>query len=92
MAEASEESTGGTNVVVEGVDELDLVERLSDERALFASATALVLVDLADGERVARTAVTPGAQITYDPESGQPWTRNREAWIPVDLLGRTAIG
>lgn len=29
---------------------------------------------------------------TYDPESGQPWTRNREAWIPVDLLGRTAIG
>lgn len=27
----------------------------------------------------------------YDTESGQPWTRNRDAWIPVDLLGRTAI-
>jgi uncharacterized secreted protein with C-terminal beta-propeller domain len=65
--------TGGTNVVVEGVDELDLVERLSDDRALFASATALVLVDLADGERIARTAVAPGAQITYDPEAGIAW-------------------
>lgn len=25
----------------------------------------------------------------YDPESGQVWTRSRETWIPVDLLGRS---
>jgi len=27
----------------------------------------------------------------YDPESGQAWTRSREAWIPVDLGGRTLL-
>ncbi len=27
----------------------------------------------------------------YDPESGQAWTRSREAWIPVDLLGRSLL-
>jgi hypothetical protein len=27
----------------------------------------------------------------YDPESGQAWTRNRSAWVPIDLLGRGAL-
>ena len=27
----------------------------------------------------------------YDPESGQAWTRSREAWLPVDLLGRSLL-
>lgn len=25
---------------------------------------------------------------TYDPQSGQPWTRSRAAYVPVDLIGR----
>jgi len=25
---------------------------------------------------------------TYDPQSGQPWTRDRAAYLPVDLIGR----
>jgi hypothetical protein len=25
----------------------------------------------------------------FDPESGQPWTRSREIWIPTDLAART---
>jgi len=27
----------------------------------------------------------------YDPESGQVWTRSRDTWIPVDLLGRSLL-
>ncbi|MCD9624714.1 hypothetical protein [Rhabdothermincola salaria] len=27
--------------------------------------------------------------VEYDPESGQLWTRSLEAWLPVDLLGRS---
>jgi len=71
--ESADSSTGGTNVVVEGVDELDLVELLSGDRGLFVSPTALVLVDLDAGERVARTGVTWGAQVTYDADAQVAW-------------------
>jgi hypothetical protein len=27
----------------------------------------------------------------YDPDSGQLWTRSREAWLPIELLGRTYL-
>jgi hypothetical protein len=39
-------------------------------------------------------AVPASAELprTYDPQSGQNWTRSRETWIPVDLLGRTVLG
>ncbi len=36
-------------------------------------------------------AGVPGGVVLpsrYDPESGQPWTRSRQAYIPPDLLGR----
>lgn len=64
---------GGTNVAVEGVDELDLVDRIDDRRALFASPTAVVLVDLEQGQRLARVAVPYGAQISHDPDAGIVW-------------------
>jgi hypothetical protein len=41
------DETGGTNVVVEGVDEIDIVDRLPDDRALLSRNGALSLVDLA---------------------------------------------
>jgi uncharacterized secreted protein with C-terminal beta-propeller domain len=70
---AERDSTGGTNVAVEGVDELDLVDRLDDRRALFASPTAVVLVDLEAGQRLGRVEVPYGAQISYDAEAGIAW-------------------
>jgi hypothetical protein len=38
-------------------------------------------------------AVPEGVELpaTYDAESGQTWTRSRQAWVPVDLLGRAAL-
>ena len=35
-------------------------------------------------------AVPAGIRLprTYDPESGQPWTRSRAAYVPVDLMAR----
>lgn len=35
-------------------------------------------------------AVPEGVELPpdYDPESGQPWTRSREAYLPLDLIGR----
>jgi len=38
-------------------------------------------------------AVPAGADLPreYDPESGQLWTRSLEAWVPVDLFGRTFL-
>ena len=35
-------------------------------------------------------AVPEGIRLPadYDPESGQPWTRSREAFVPVDLMAR----
>lgn len=38
-------------------------------------------------------AVPEGVELPadYDLESGQTWTRSREAWVPVDLLGRSVL-
>lgn len=47
---------------------------------------------LLTAEAAGMTAGVPaGVELPdeYDPESGQAWTRSREAWIPVDLLGRS---
>lgn len=71
--------TGGTNVVVEGVDELDLVDRIDDRRALFTSQTALVLVDLEAGARLARVALPYGAQISFDPDRSIVWSVGPDA-------------
>jgi hypothetical protein len=62
-----------TNVAVEGVDEIDLVDRLGEDVVLVASASRLAVVDLAAGEVVEGTAVPWDAQVTYDGEAGIAW-------------------
>jgi uncharacterized secreted protein with C-terminal beta-propeller domain len=62
-----------TNVVVEGVDELDLVERVEGDRWLATSGARLVLVDLAAGEVLAGRDVPWDAQVTFDPDAQVAW-------------------
>ncbi len=62
-----------TNVAVEGVDEIDLVDRLTEDVVLVASATRLAVVDLVDAEVVEATEVPWDAQVTYDAEAGVAW-------------------
>lgn len=63
----------GTNVVVEGIDEPDMVERLGGDRALVVGGSVLAVVDLAAGMVESRASVPPGAQVTYDAEAGVAW-------------------
>ncbi|CAN5735738.1 hypothetical protein BH23ACT2_BH23ACT2_16140 [soil metagenome] len=62
-----------TNVAVEGVDELDLIDRLDDDRILVASADRLAMVDLAAGTILAGVDVAGDAQLTYDEATGTVW-------------------
>ncbi|MCB0971670.1 MAG: hypothetical protein KDA97_09185, partial [Acidimicrobiales bacterium] len=62
-----------TNVVVEGVDELDLIDRLPGDRLLVASQQQLAIVDLADPQVLAEVPSAWGTQITYDAEAGRVW-------------------
>ncbi|QYG94571.1 hypothetical protein HC251_20465 [Iamia sp. SCSIO 61187] len=62
-----------TNVAVEGVDEIDLVDRLTEDVVLVTSSGRLAVVDLVAAEVVAATAVPWDAQITYDAEAGVAW-------------------
>jgi uncharacterized secreted protein with C-terminal beta-propeller domain len=50
-AGAGDDGTGGTNTVVAGVDEIDVIDRVGDDRLLVARNGALALVDL-DGRAV----------------------------------------
>ena len=63
----------GTNVVVQGIDEPDLVERLGGDRALVVGGQTLAVVDLGAATVVARATVPWGAQVTYDAEAGVAW-------------------
>lgn len=63
----------GTNVVVEGVDELDLVDRLAPDVVLVSSSARLAVVDLAAGKVVAVRDVPWDAQVTYDGDAGVAW-------------------
>lgn len=63
----------GTNVAVEGVDELDLVDRLGEDVVLVVGSGTLSVVDLAAGEVVAGVTVPGDAQVTYDAEAGVAW-------------------
>lgn len=72
-ARADEGSVGATNVDVEGVDELDLVDRLDGDRVLVASASRLAVVDLAAATVVTSVEVPYDAQVTYDAEEGIAW-------------------
>jgi hypothetical protein len=80
-------------VAVEGL-------RMAQERGLdVGRAGVLCIPDFAVGCLVsARRAglqadVPAGVEVPsdYDPESGQLWTRSREAWLPIELLGRTYL-
>ena len=52
------------------------------QRGVLTARAAGMTADAPDG------VTLPAA---YDPESGQDWTRQRETWIPVDLLGRLIL-
>ncbi|HEX7133600.1 MAG TPA: beta-propeller domain-containing protein, partial [Iamia sp.] len=72
-ADADEPADDETNVAVEGVDEIDLIDRLTEDVVLVASATRLAVVDLVAGEVIDATNVSWDAQITYDAENGVAW-------------------
>ena len=60
-------STGGTNTVVEGVDEVDVIDRVSDDLLLVSTYGVLSLVDLGSMERVAvLEGIAPDARITHE--------------------------
>lgn len=70
---ADEAATGATNVVVEGVDELDVIDRLGDGLLLAVGPEALVVVDLDAAEVVASRPVPGGSQVTYDDAAAVAW-------------------
>jgi hypothetical protein len=55
-------------------------------------ATRCVLTARVGG--LANAAVPEGVKLPtdYDIQSGQPWTRSRVAYIPIDLAGRLLLG
>lgn len=66
-------ATGETNVIVTGVDELDLVDRLDETRVLIVANGKLAVVDLDGAKVLDEVTVGYGAQITYDPERRVVW-------------------
>lgn len=70
---AGDGDTGATNVAVDGVDELDLVDRLPGDRVLVASNDRLSLVDLEAGAVLATVEIARGARISHDPEAAVVW-------------------
>lgn len=68
-----DDATGGTNVVVEGIDEPDLVERLGGDRALVVGGQVLAIADLAEARIEAGYGVPWGAQVTYDADASVAW-------------------
>ncbi len=69
----SDEATGATNVIVEGIDELDRVEQLDGGRVLAVGEQALHLVDVAAARSLASVPVAPGAQVSFDTSRSQVW-------------------
>lgn len=70
---AAQQALDETNVVVDGVDELDLVDRLAGDRVLVVAGSKLAIVDLGTAKVLATRPVPPGAQVTYDAEAGRAW-------------------
>ncbi len=72
-ADSGAGETGGTNIQVEGIDELDLVDVLSDGRILVAREGEVVLID-ATGTEILAVLDAPGfTQITFDDERATLW-------------------
>ncbi len=79
-------SADGTNVAVEGVDELDVVDRVDDEHVLVAAAARLSIVDVVEHRVVANVPVASTVEATYDAERGIAWVAG-----PDDESGRLTI-
>jgi uncharacterized secreted protein with C-terminal beta-propeller domain len=75
-----------TNVIVEGVDELDVIDRLDAEHVLVTAASRLSIIDLVDDEVVANLPVPYDVQITYDGDEGIAWVVG-----PDDGTGRLTV-
>jgi uncharacterized secreted protein with C-terminal beta-propeller domain len=76
----------GTNVAVEGVDELDVVDHLDEHHVLVAAASRLSIVDLDEHRVVANVPVASTVEATYDAERGVAWVVG-----PDDESGRLTI-
>lgn len=63
----------GTNVIVEGVDELDVIDHLDQRHVLVAAASRLSIVDLVDHRVVANLPVSWSVESTYDADRGIAW-------------------
>lgn len=72
-AGSGDDGTGATNVIVEGIDELDRVEQLDGDRMLAVGERALHLVDIAAGTSLASVPVPHGAQVSFDAARSQVW-------------------
>ncbi len=88
----STSATGETNVVVEGVDELDTVDRIDDHRALVIAGGTLALVDISSAQRVATTAVPQEARLTYDPDASVAWAVGANAAGTGTQVTRIDVG
>ena len=70
--------TGGTNVIVAGVDELDLIDRIDGDVWLVAGADRLAVVDVAAGERLASVEVGFEPRVSYDPDRDLAWVTGQD--------------
>lgn len=89
---AGSEATGETNVVVKGVDELDIIERLDTNLVLAVAPGRLVIADLTAGRVVAGMAVPPDAQVTYDPAGEVAWVVGSASDVQGLVVDRVSVG
>jgi uncharacterized secreted protein with C-terminal beta-propeller domain len=75
-----------TNVIVQGVDELDVIDRLDPQHVLVSAASRLSIVDLVDDQLVANLPTGFDVQITYDAEDHIAWVVG-----PDDDSGRLTV-
>jgi uncharacterized secreted protein with C-terminal beta-propeller domain len=66
-------ATGDTNVVVAGVDEPDVIDRVDGRRALVVAGEGLHLVDLTALATLARVDVPFDARVSFDPDASVAW-------------------
>ncbi len=88
----SDDSAGagdGTNVQVEGVDELDIVDVLADGRIVAARDGRVVLIDAAGQEVLATLAVPSFPQLTFDEERSTLWAVSSDGLTTT--LTRTVV-
>jgi uncharacterized secreted protein with C-terminal beta-propeller domain len=70
---ADGDQSGGTNTQVAGIDELDIVEVLTDGRVLAARQDRIALIDASGTQILASLDTTWPTQITFDDERATLW-------------------